>query len=116
MYIDTMAVSKELVAASAAPLVLSMLAQGESYGYEIIQRVRELSGGRLDWTDGMLYPVLHRLERKGLTKAVWRGSESGRRRKYYRLTRKGKVELARQRDDWLTVHASLARLWGLDHV
>lgn len=116
MYIDAMAVPKDLVAASATPLALSMLAHGESYGYEIIQRVRQLSGGHLEWTDGMLYPVLHRLERNGLTKAVWRGSESGRRRKYYRLTRKGKTELVRQRDDWLAVHASLTKLWGLDQV
>ena len=60
---------KDLVAASATPLVLAILAEGDSYGYAIIKRVTELSGGHLQWTDGMLYPVLHRLERQGLVEA-----------------------------------------------
>ncbi len=60
-----MNIGKDLVAASATPLVLSILSEGESYGYAIIKRVDELSGGELQWTDGMLYPVLHRLERNG---------------------------------------------------
>ena len=57
-----MRIDKDLVAASATPLVLAILAEGESYGYAILKRVRELSGGELEWTDGMLYPLLHRLE------------------------------------------------------
>jgi PadR family transcriptional regulator PadR len=79
-----MDVGKDLVAASATPLVLAILAEGDSYGYAIIKRVSELSGGHLQWTDGMLYPVLHRLERQGLVAAKWGKSETGRRRKYYR--------------------------------
>ena len=59
---DGMKLTKDLVAASAMPLILSLLEEGESYGYAIIRRVRELSGGGIAWTDGMLYPVLHRLE------------------------------------------------------
>jgi PadR family transcriptional regulator, regulatory protein PadR len=66
-----MDLGKDLVAASATPLVLAILAEGESYGYAIIKRVSELSGGHLRWTDGMLYPVLHRLERNGLVAAKW---------------------------------------------
>ena len=53
---------KDLVAASATPLVLSILKEGDSYGYAIIKRVKELSEREMNWTDGMLYPVLHRLE------------------------------------------------------
>ena len=60
-----MDIDKDLVAASATPLVLSILSEGENYGYAIIKRVSELSGGELQWTDGMLYPLLHRLERHG---------------------------------------------------
>ena len=90
-----MDIGKDLVAASATPLVLAILREGESYGYAIIKRVEELSGGELQWTDGMLYPVLHRLERNALVEASWGESESGRRRKYYRLTDKGSEELAR---------------------
>ena len=58
-----MRVTKDLVAASATPMVLGILADGESYGYAILRRINELSGGELDWTEGLLYPLLHRLER-----------------------------------------------------
>src|SRR2546428_678313 len=64
--------AKDLVAASSKPLVLSILAGRESYGYEIIQKVREVSGGQIEWSDGMLYPVLHRLERDGLIDSEWK--------------------------------------------
>ena len=104
-----MIVGKDLVAASATPLVLGILSEGESYGYAIIKRVAELSGGELQWTDGMLYPVLHRLERNGLVKAVWRRSESDRQRKYYRLTDSGREELANQRRQWQVVDSALRR-------
>jgi uncharacterized membrane protein YdjX (TVP38/TMEM64 family) len=80
-----MEINKDLMAASSAPLVLAILAEGESYGYAILQRVRKLSGGRMVWTDGMLYPVLHRLERLSLVEARWEVAQSGRRRKYYRI-------------------------------
>jgi DNA-binding PadR family transcriptional regulator len=104
-----MNVGKDLVAASATPLILAILSEGESYGYAIIKRVAELSGGELQWTDGMLYPVLHRLERNGFVEAVWGRSESGRQRKYYVLTDSGKQELANQRRQWQVVDAALRR-------
>ena len=106
-----MAISKELVAASATPLILSILSQGESYGYAIIKRVREMSGGQMEWTDGMLYPVLHRLEHQGLVQSLWRTSENGRKRKYYRLTRKGTKALAQSQNQWLVVNSTLQKLW-----
>ena len=65
-----MPLSKELVAASATPMILSVLGRGESYGYAIIQEIRDLSDRQIEWTDGMLYPVLHRLERQGLVERV----------------------------------------------
>ena len=102
-----MDISKDLVAASATPLVLAIISEGESYGYAIIKRVDELSGGELQWTDGMLYPVLHRLERNGLVKASWGRSDSGRRRKYYRLTKQGSQELANQQRQWQVVNDTL---------
>jgi len=102
-----MDIGKDLVAASATPLVLAILSEGESYGYAIIKRVDELSGGELKWTDGMLYPVLHRLERNGLVEASWGESESGRRRKYYRITDQGSEELANQRRQWRIVNEAL---------
>lgn len=102
-----MEMSKDLVAASATPLVLAILAEGDSYGYAIIKRVAELSGGHLQWTDGMLYPVLHRLERQGHVAAKWAVSENGRRRKYYRITREGKALLADHRQQWQVVNGAL---------
>jgi DNA-binding PadR family transcriptional regulator len=100
-------IGKDLVAASATPLVLAILSDGESYGYAIIKRVDELSDGRIQWTDGMLYPVLHRLERNGLVEANWGKSEAGRRRKYYRLTDQGSNELTNQRRQWQVVNETL---------
>ena len=82
-------ISKELIAASSESLVLSILERSENYGYEIIRLVRDSSKERIQWSDGMLYPVLHRLEKRGLIQSTWRTSESGRRRKYYRLKPRG---------------------------
>ena len=106
-----MDISKDLIAASATPLVLAILAEGDSYGYAIIKRVTELSGGHLQWTDGMLYPVLHRLERQGYVGAKWTASASGRRRKYYRITSEGRAQLAAQRQQWQAVDGTLRGIW-----
>ena len=106
-----MKLDKELVAASSVPLVLSILADGESYGYAIIQRVKELSEGKIEWTDGMLYPVLHWLEDQGYVQSAWRKAESGRKRKYYRLKPGGKQALRVQREQWQTVNHTLNQLW-----
>jgi len=103
----TIGIGKDLVAASATPLVLAILSEGESYGYAIIKRVGELSGGRLQWTDGMLYPVLHRLERNGWVQATWGEAESGRRRRYYKLTKAGWDQLGIQRRQWQVVNDTL---------
>lgn len=111
-----MRISRELVAASATPMVLSILARGESYGYAIIQQVRELSGGKMEWTDGMLYPVLHRLEHQKLVRSRWARSETGRKRKYYRLTRKGVTALQRSQNEWALVSSTLSKVWEGAHV
>jgi DNA-binding PadR family transcriptional regulator len=108
-----MDIDKDLVAASATPLVLSILTEGKSYGYAIIKRVGEVSGGELRWTDGMVYPLLHRLERRGLIEAVWGQSETGRRRKYYRLTPTGAEELDRHRRQWKLVDVALRGVWRM---
>jgi PadR family transcriptional regulator PadR len=108
--------TKELVAASTVPLVLSVLAEGESYGYAIIQRVKELSGGEMEWADGMLYPVLHWLEDKGYVQAHWREAETGRKRRYYSLKTKGRTYLDEQRVQWKVVHQTLNKAWRTQHV
>ena len=106
-----MELNKDLIAASSTPIVLAILSEGDSYGYAIIKRVQELSGGHMEWTDGMLYPVLHRLERLGHIKARWALAESGRRRKYYRITSQGKAQLAEERRQWHAVDATLRGIW-----
>ena len=103
--------AKELVAASTVPLVLSVLTEGESYGYALIQRVRELSSGRIEWTEGMLYPVLHWMENEELIESEWRESETGRKRKYYRLRKEGRKALQNEKEQWLAVHETLTKLW-----
>lgn len=106
-----MNIDKDLVAAMATPLVLAILAEGRSYGYAIHKRVRELSAGDLEWTDGMLYPLLHRLDRLGYLRADWGTSPEGRRRRYYEITDTGRAELAHQRTQWETATRTLGGLW-----
>ena len=105
-------VSKELIAASTRPLVLAVLSKSENYGYAIIQQVRDLSGGELEWSEGMLYPVLHRLEQEKLIVGRWSKPENGRKRKYYRLSASGTRAMHAERQQWFAVHETLATLWG----
>lgn len=107
---------KELVAASAEPLILSLLSSGESYGYAIIQDIKARSRDQIQWTDGMLYPVLHRLEGNGWIKSRWVKIENGRKRKYYSIKRDGKKALEAQREEWMAVHDVLTSYGGTAHV
>ena len=104
---------KTLIAASVRPIMLSILSHGENYGYAIVQKIHDLSGGSIKWSDGTLYPVLHRLESEGLIVSSWKNTDTARRRKYYDLTAAGKKALAVEKSQWLDVHAVLAQLWGL---
>jgi PadR family transcriptional regulator PadR len=90
-------ISKALLAASTKPLILSILLAGEDYGYHIIQRVKEISGGSTEWSDRMLYPVLRRIKDEGLLVSRWVIFEEGRMRRYYRITEKGREDLERER-------------------
>ncbi len=104
---------KTLIAASVRPIMLSILSHGENYGYAIVQRIHDLSGGRIKWSDGTLYPVLHRLEAEGLISSAWKETDTARRRKYYALTTPGKKAFEIEKKQWLDVHAVLTQLWGL---
>ena len=107
-----MQIDKDLVAASATPMVLAILAEGENYGYAILKRVRDLSHGEMEWTDGMLYPLLHRLHRLGYVTTEWRTPPEGRRRKYYSITDDGHAALAAHKRQWETVTQALGEVWG----
>lgn len=105
-------ISKTLTAASTKPIILGILKQGNSYGYLIIKKIKEMSGGRMKYTDGMLYPVLHRLEKDGLIASYWElDSDSIRRRKYYKLTDSGKEALVAEQEQWMQVHDVLTQIW-----
>jgi len=104
-------IGKDLIAASATPLLLAILQKGPSYGYAIIQEVRELSGGELEWSEGMLYPVLHRLEDQGFIESYEERGDTGRKRRYYRLRPDGRRALAAERRQWDVVQAALAKAW-----
>jgi DNA-binding PadR family transcriptional regulator len=103
--------SKELVAASTRPLLLSILRRGESYGYALTEEVKAISGGEITWSEGMLYPVLHRMEAEGVIESYWHKAENGRDRKYYRLAKSGKSALAAEKKQWESVNQVLVKLW-----
>ncbi len=103
--------AKVLVAASTKPLVLSVLSHGKNYGYRIIKEIESLSGGTLQWTDAMLYPVLKRMEKDALITSHWVLTDNGRKRKYYEITESGKKQLALDREEWLSVNRIFAKLW-----
>ena len=96
--------------ASAEPMILALLAKGESYGYAIIQEILVRSKNRIEWTDGMLYPVLHRMERRGWIKSRWTESDTGRKRKYYSITKDGKPALEKHHAEWLLAHEVISSL------
>jgi PadR family transcriptional regulator PadR len=104
-------ISKNLMAASTKPLILTILSRGEKYGYQIIHDVIQLSGGTLEWSEGMLYPVLHRMEKENLIRSQWKISKKGRKRKYYSLTEEGRKELESEKKQWMKVHKVLSGLW-----
>lgn len=105
-------ISKTLVTATTRPIVLSILADRENYGYQIIQKIQDLSDGKIRWTTGTLYPALHALENDGLLSSSWKSVENAPDRKYYRLTEKGRKALEAEKRQWLDVNAVFIQLWG----
>jgi DNA-binding PadR family transcriptional regulator len=104
--------SKNLRSASLEPLILSLLADGARYGYQIIRQARRISDGEIRWSNSKLYPLLHRMEYDGLLETFWRPSEDGPDRKYYRLTARGQEALARSKREWKSMNLILEELWA----
>ena len=105
--------SKELIGASTIPIILSILSGNESYGYEIIQSVKEISNGHIEYGDGTMYPVLHKLEKKGLIESYWKIADTGRKRKYYKISEVGKTELQNQKENWTIINQLISKLWDI---
>lgn len=114
MYVcSVMELNKDLMASSLAPIVLMILRRQESYGYQIIQELRDKSGGQLAVAEGTLYPVLKKMEAKAWIEGVWKKSESGRERRYYQLTSNGKKELEQQYSQLNFINDLISKLWNL---
>ncbi len=106
------AISKGLMAASNKPLILSILMQGENYGYEILLEIERLTNGELDWSDGMLYPLLHKMASDGLIQWDWRILDNGRKRKYYSITNLGIEALKTEKEHWEFMNVILQKSWN----
>ena len=105
--------NKDLMASSLAPIVLMILRGRESYGYEIIQELREKSSGQLSVAEGTLYPILKKMESKNWIESTWKTADTGRERKYYKLTSEGKKELEEQYSQWNFINELIVKLWNL---
>jgi len=108
-------ISKNLTAASTKPIILGILKQGKSYGYLIIKKIKEMSGGNMEWSDGMLYPVLHRLEKDNMIRSEWIMSDDTRPRKYYEITERGKKEMILEKEQWMQVNSVLSKIWEVEY-
>ena len=104
-------ISKDLVAATSIPLILSILTENETYGYDLIKKIKERSDGKLEFAEGTIYPVLKKLEEKKFISSKWRLGETDKQRKYYRITSVGKKQLQLEKNNWLIIHNIFEQLW-----
>jgi len=102
--------SKKLIGSTTTTLLLAVLSEKERHGYEIVQRVDQLSKGAFQWREGTVYPALHRLEKQGLIAGDWETGKSGRQRRVYAITPLGKEELNQQRQEWSLFASSVNRV------
>lgn len=105
-------IDRELRRGSLELIVLHLLDAGEAYGYEIVSKLTDETGGALEVTDGTLYPVLYRLQNAAFVAVRWTTPARGVPRKYYRLTDAGRQELRTLREEWLAFAEAMTRLLG----
>ena len=101
---------------TAELLVLAQLEGGRRHGYEVAQRIAERSGGAVSFHAASLYPVLYRLERRGLIEGRWIEKAGQRRRRYYSLTTRGRRVLADRRKSWSAFMEAVQQAAGLSHA
>lgn len=106
-------ISKELIGATSIPIVLSILKTGDSYGYEIVQRVKKLSDGQVQWNEASIYPVLKKLESEGMIQSYWKMNEGERPRKYYTILEKGEKQIENNKLNLELIYSLFGKLWGL---
>jgi PadR family transcriptional regulator, regulatory protein PadR len=105
-----MRIERDLMRGAGPVAVLKLLERGEMYGYELVEALARRTGGVLDMGQSTLYPLLYNLEAKGLVEATWRDADSGRERKYYRLTAKGRKRLAHDTSQWEALSTAMQAL------
>lgn len=96
--------------------VLALLNQESLHGYEISKRIAQVTGGILQFNLASLYPLLYRMEKRGWVRGRWEEAKSGRKRRYYHLTRAGKKQLAPLREEWSSFFHALHRIAGVAHA
>ncbi|MEZ5327536.1 MAG: helix-turn-helix transcriptional regulator [Verrucomicrobiales bacterium] len=103
---------RDLIRSVAEPIVLKLVAERAMYGYEIIKVVNERTNQAFEWKEGTLYPCLHRLESQGLIESEWMTAESGKDRKYYKITRKGRARLKEKLSEWSAFSTAMESLFA----
>ncbi|MCX6326280.1 MAG: PadR family transcriptional regulator [Bacteroidia bacterium] len=106
-------ISKELIGASAAPIILSVLKNGDNYGYEIVMKVKELTNDEIKWKEASIYPVLKKMESRGYIKSYWKVQENERPRKYYTILAEGEKQFEHDMHKWEMVYSLFGKLWNL---
>jgi PadR family transcriptional regulator, regulatory protein PadR len=108
----TMIIDKGFIGGSTMLLLLSLLAEGDRYGYEIIRELETRSDSTFQFKEGTLYPVLHKLENNGYVKSYLAKGETGKERKYYQITKSGNKQLAEEREKWEQFSTSVNKVIG----
>ena len=107
-----MKVNKELLKGSTAILILSLLDSKPMYGYEMIKEIEKRSSGVFSFKEGTLYPILHSLESENIVESFWEDKIGGRKRKYYRITEKGKSHLKEKQKEWTLFRSAVDHVLG----
>jgi PadR family transcriptional regulator, regulatory protein PadR len=108
--------SKDFIGASLIPLVLIILTESENYGYELIQQLKSRSDAKLNIAEGTLYPVLKKMEEKKWVASKWKTADSGKQRKYYSITKKGKDQLYEQVGQWNFFNNLIQKSWKQNNL
>lgn len=107
-----MAISKELLKGTTTLFILQLLSEGDKYGYQMTRELEQKSNNVFQLKEGTLYPILHALENEGMIEAYWEDTESARKRKYYRITSKGKKGLKEKKEEWETYSQGVRMVLG----
>ena len=105
-------ISNELINASSMPIILSVLVNEDTYGYDIIQRVKVYTDGNFVWQEASIYPLLKKMENSGLIKSYWKMSKSERPRKYYTILDEGKKQLEFSKQELQQLNGMFGFLWS----